>query len=90
MLISCNTEWYVRIMCCLTPLLPVYEILMIVNPALNWNFHNTLQLHHLPGDWPSELFHQRSGKSSSFLCKTKWKVLDFTFFVDDIIYRVGF
>jgi len=63
-----------------TPLVPVYDIFALQNPALRCYFPTTLQLHNLPGDCVRELL-KTSKDAASFLdCNEKnWEVLDFGF-----------
>jgi len=58
---------------------------------MSYFFILTLQLHNLPTDYAKELFKCLNDAANLLDCIEKiWKVLDFEFFVGDIISGVGF
>jgi len=70
----------------LTHLLPVYEYTVLWNHALSHYFCTTLQLHNSPVNCAWELFKSLKALASLLVCNGKFfSVLDYTFFVGDIV-----
>jgi len=68
---------------------PVYEYIVLINPALSRYFRASLQLHNTPVDCARELFKPSKDSASLLVCNEKKLSFGFSYFVGDVISGVG-